>query len=60
MSSQVPVTVVGGVLLVSFSIWMWCYSPGNGSDVERWLDDNKLSQLKSHPDVQSELALVGL
>lgn len=52
MSSQGPVVVVG-VLILSFLIWLWCYSPQSAvSELEAWLDDSKLSLLKQHPMIQ--------
>ncbi len=53
MSSQGPVTLVG-ILLFSFLVWLWCYSPGNESEIEKWLEENKFSQLKDHPSLQSK------
>lgn len=49
MSSLGPVAAVG-VLMLSFMAWLWLYSPDKESEMERWLEDNQLSQLKQHPE----------
>lgn len=39
--------VVVGVLLLSFLVWLWRYSPED--EVADWLKNNGLGQLRNHP-----------
>ena len=54
MSSHGPVVVVG-VLILSFMVWLWSFSPHgpeSEGEVVKWLNENKLGQLKDHPTIK--------
>ena len=44
--------VVVGVLLLSFLLWLWRYSPED--QVAAWLEDNHLGHIRQHPRVKGE------
>ena len=45
-------TVVVGVLLLSFLVWLWRYSPED--EVGAWLEDNDLGHLGQHFTAKGE------
>ena len=41
--------VVMGVLILSFLVWLWSYTPED--EVAAWLTENGLAKLRKHPRI---------